>query len=157
MNVKNIAIFRCKSNKNKSRDTYKIIANFKDKKDSIVRLVSENMVGVGDKFSNIMMRLSILKLVLAIVTLIVMAVLFFTHLHVLDTVTLHFSRWATSPIICFITLVVVIKFVGLSIGLTLTLMSIKKITFESIRIRLVGYCKSGFYYLLRKRAQYQRA
>ena len=157
MNVKNIAVSWCKSNKNKSRDTYKTIANFKARKDSIVRFVSENMVGVGDKFSNIMMKLSIIKLVLAIVTLMVMAVLFFTHLHVFDPVTLHFSRWATSPIICFITLVVVIKFVGLSIGLTLTLMSIKEITFESIRIRLVGYCKSGFYYLLRKRAQYQRA
>ena len=157
MNVKNIAVYWCNINKNQSRDTYKIIANFKAKKDSVVRLVNENVVGVGDKFSNIMMRLSILKLVLAIVTLIVMAVLFFTHLHVFDPITLHFSRWATSPIICFITLVVVIKFVGLSIGLALTLMSIKKITFESIRIRLIGYCKPGLYYLLRKKVLHQRA
>ena len=157
MNVKNIAVSWCKLNKIKSGDTYKIIANYKAKKDSIVRLASENMVGIGDKFSNIMMKLSIIKLVLAIVTLMVMAVLFFTHLHVFDPITIHFSRWATSPIICFITLVVVIKFVGLSIGLTLTLMSIKKITFESIRIRLIGYYKPGLYYLLRKKAQHQRA
>ena len=51
------------------------------------------MEGVGDKFSKIMMKLSIIKLVLAIVTLIVMTVLLFTHLHVFDPITLHFSRW----------------------------------------------------------------
>ena len=129
MNVNNIAVSWCKLNKNKFNNISKIITNYKVRKDSNVRLICENMEGVGDKFSKIMMKLSIIKLLLAIVTLIVMTVLLFTHLHVFDPITLHFSRWVTSPIICFIMLVVVIKFVGLSIGLTLTLMSIKKITF----------------------------
>ncbi len=156
MNVNNIAVYWCKLNKNKFKDTSKIIVNFKVKNDSMVRLVRENMEGAGDKFSKIMMKLSIIKLVLAIVTLIVMTVLLFTHLHVFDPITLHFSRWVTSPIICFILLVVVIKFVGLSIGLTLTLMSIKEITFESIRLRLIVYCKPGLYCFLRKKIQPQR-
>ena len=111
---------------------------------------------VGDKFSNITMKIFIIKLALALVTLLVMTVLLFTHLHVFDPITLQFSRWVISPIISFIMLVVVIKFVGLSIGLILTLMSIKQITFESIRLRLAGYCKSGLYNLLRKKVQHQR-
>jgi hypothetical protein len=85
-----------------------------------------------------------------------MTTLLFTHLHVFDQITIHFSKWVTSPIICFIMLVVVIKFVGLSIGLTLTVMSVKKITFQSIRLRLIGYYKSGLYCLLRKKVQHQR-
>lgn len=156
VNIKNIAIYWCKLNKNNFKDTSKIIAIFKVKKDSMVRLVRENVEGTGDKFSMIMMKLSVIKLVLAIVTLIVMTVLLFTHLHVFDPITLHFSRWVTSPIICFIMLVVVIKFVGLSIGLSLTLMSIKKITFESIRLRLIAYCKPGLNYFFRKKVQPQR-
>lgn len=156
MNVGNIAVSWFESNKNKSVDTYKIRANLKATKESTVKFVREDMVSVGDKYSNVMMKLSMFKLALAMVTLIVMAILFFTHLHVLDPVTLQFSRWATSPIICFITLVVVIKFVGLSIGLTLTLMSINQITFESIRVRLIGYCKPGLSCLLRKKVQHQR-
>ena len=156
MNVNNIAVSWCKLNKNKFKNTSKIIANYKVRKDNIVRFVRKNMEGVGVKFSKMMMTLSIIKLVLAIVTLIVMTVLLFTHLHVFDPITFHFSKWVTSPIICFIMLVVVIKFVGLSIGLTLTLMSIKKITFETIRLRLIGYCKPGLNYLLRKKVQTQR-
>ena len=133
-----------------------LIADFKSKRDSIIRLVCENRGGVGDKFSNIMMKLSIIKLALALVTLIVMTTLLFTHLHVFDQITLHFSRWVTSPIICFIMLVVVIKFVGLSMGLVLTLMSIKNITFESIRLRLIAYSKPGLYCFLRKKVHPQR-
>lgn len=156
MNIKNIVVSWLKLNKIKSRDTSGIIANLNAKRDGVVSIVNKNMDGVGDKFSNIMMKISIIKLALALVTLIVMTVLLFTHLHVFDPITLHFSKWVTSPIICFIMLVVVIKFVGLSIGLTLTLMSIRQITFESVRLWLAGYCKTGLYYLLRKKAQHQR-
>lgn len=156
MNINNITDSLLKLNKNKPKKTSEIIAKFKVKKDCIVRLVNENMEGVGGKFLNIMMKLSIIKLLLALVTLFVMSVLLFTHLHVFDPITLQFSRWVTSPIICFIMLVVVIKFVGLSVGLTLTLMSIKQSTFESIRLRLSGYYKSWLYYLFRKKVQQQR-
>ncbi|MHC4139806.1 MAG: hypothetical protein ACYSR1_08145 [Planctomycetota bacterium] len=156
INVKNINVSWLKLSKCGFKNTSKTIADFKAKRDCLSRFISENMEGVGGKFSNIMMKLAFIKLALAIVTLIVMTVLLFTHLHVFDAITLHFSMWVTSPIICFIMLVVVIKFVGLSIGLTLILMSIKKLTFESIRLRLIGYCKPGLYYLLRKKIQHQR-
>ncbi len=123
----------------------------------MARTISNNMEGTGDRFSNIMMKISIIKLSLALVALIVMTVLLITHLHVFDPITLHFTKWVTSPIICFIVLVVVIKFVGLSIGLTLTLMSIKKFSLEDIRLRLAGYCLSGFYLVMRRRVQHQSA
>ncbi len=156
INIKNINVSLLKFSKSRFKNTSKTIADFKAKRDSISRFISENMEGVGDKFSNIMMKLSIIKLALSLVTLIVMTTLFFTHLHVFDAITLHFSRWVTSPIICFIMLVVATKVVGLSIGLTLTLMSIKKITFQSVRVRLIGYYKSGLYYFLRKEEQPDR-
>ena len=156
INIININAFWLKLSKSGFKNTSKTIAYFKAKREYLSRFISENMQGVGGKFSNIMMKLAFIKLALAIVTLIVMTVLLFTHLHVFDAITLHFSMWVTSPIICFIMLVVVIKFVGLSIGLTLTVMSVKKITFQSIRLRLIGYYKSGLYYLLRKKVQHQR-
>ncbi|NOR64701.1 MAG: hypothetical protein GQ468_01640 [Candidatus Scalindua sp.] len=156
ISVKNINVSWLKLSKSGFKNTSKAIADFKSKRDSAVRFVYENREGIGEKFSSIMMKLSIIKLALALVTLIVMTTLLFTHLHVFDQITIHFSKWVTSPIICFIMLVVVIKFVGLSIGLTLTVMSVKKITFQSIRLRLIGYYKSGLYYLLRKKVQHQR-
>ena len=156
ISVKNINVSWLKLSKGGFKNNSKNIADFKSKRDSAVRFVYENREGIGEKFSSIMMKLSIIKLALALVTLIVMTTLLFTHLHVFDQITLHFSKWVTSPIICFIMLVVVIKFVGLSIGLTLTVMSVKKITFQSIRLRLIGYYKSGLYCLLRKKVQHQR-
>ncbi len=135
--------------------TSKFITNIKARRDYIARLVSKNMEGVGDRFTTIMLKLSIIKLAMAIAALVVMTILFFTRLHVLDPITLHFSRWATSPIICFIILIVAIKFVGLSIGLALTLMSIKNIAFEDIRVRLIGYYRAGLNCFLRKKAQHK--
>ncbi len=155
MNIININNVRCVLNKNIFKSYAQLIADFYDKRGNMVRLISNKMEGAGEKFSNIMMKLSIIKLALALVTLIVMTVLFVTHLHVFDPITLHFSRWTTSPLICFIMLVVSVKFVGLSTGLALTLMSTRKLTFESLRLRFTGYFRSGLCFVLRRKVQHQ--
>ena len=119
--------------------------------DRVVGLVRERMKGAGDRFLKIMMTLSIIKLAIAMITLIVMTVLFLAHLHTFDPITLQFSKWVTTPLIGFIVLIIAIKFAGISIGLTLTIMSVKKITFESIRLRLMEYLKLRLRVFLKKK------
>ncbi|GAX59602.1 diacylglycerol kinase gamma [Candidatus Scalindua japonica] len=152
-----ITTFWYKFNRNNSRYNAKVFSAIRAKKDSLVSMLSGSMEGSGEKFSDIMMKVSIAKLALALVTLIVMTILLIKHLHVFDPITIQFSEWVTSPIICFILLILMIKFIGLSVGLALTFMSIKKITFCTARIRLIGYGKSGLCYLIRKKVQHQKA
>jgi hypothetical protein len=125
--------------------------------EKVAGLVREKTEGAGERFVRIMMKLSIIKLAVAMTTLIVMTVLFFAHLHIFDTITLQFSKWVSSPIIGFIVLIIALKFAAISIGLTLTIMSVKKITFESMRLRLMEYCKLRLGVLIRKKAYFQRA
>ena len=125
--------------------------------DNVVGLVREKTKGAGERFVKIMLRLSIIKLAVAMVTLIVMTALFFAHLHTFDPITLQFSKWVSTPLISFIVLIIAVKFAGISIGLTLTVMSVKKITFEDMRLRLMGYCKLQLVVFFRKKENFQRA
>jgi hypothetical protein len=124
---------------------------------NIVSIVREKTEGAGERFLKIMMTLSIIKLAIAMITLIVMAVLFFMHLHVFDPITLQFSKWVSTPIMGFIVLIIAVKFAAISIGLTLTIMSVKKITFECMRLMLMEYCKLRLSVLFRKKEYFQRA
>lgn len=123
---------------------------------NVAGLMRERMNGAGERFLKIMMTLSIIKLAVAMTTLIVMTVLFFAHLHTFDPIMLQFSKWVSSPIISFIVLIIALKFAAISIGLTLTIMSVKKVTFESMRLRLMEYCKLRLGVLIRKKAYFQR-
>lgn len=116
-------------------------ASFMSKVTGIVTAIKGDCESSRERFLRIMMKLSIIKLVAALITLIVMTVLLIKHLHVFDSITLQFSQWISSPIICFIMFVIAVKFAGISIGLTLTVMSVKKITFENIKFRLREYGK----------------
>jgi len=122
---------------------------------NIVSIVREKTEGAGERFLKIMMTLSIIKLVIAMATLAVMTVLFFMHLHVFDPITLQFSKWVSTPITGFIVLIIAVKFAAISIGLTLTIMSVKEITFECMRLRLKEYCKLRLRFFLRKKVQLQ--
>ena len=125
------------------------------KLDYVASVLREKMEGAGERFLKIMMKLSIIKLAIAMTTLIVMTVLFFAHLHAFDPITLQFSKWVSTPIISFIVLIIAVKFAAISIGLTLTIMSVKKITFECMRLRLMELCKLRLGVLIRKKVQLQ--
>ncbi len=148
-------IFEYLQNKRKFENLSGLRTNILAKINNIVSIVREKTEGVGDRFLKIMMTLSIIKLAIAMITLAVMTVLFFTHLHVFDPITLQFSKWVSTPIISFIVFIIAVKFAGISIGLTLTIMSVKKITFESMRLRLMEYCKLRLRVFLRKKVQLQ--
>ena len=142
-------------NKRKSENLSGLMISLLAKLDNVVRVLRVRMEGAGEGFLKIMMKLSIIKLALAMVTLIVMTILLFTHLHVFDPITLQFSKLVSSPIISFIVLIIAVKFAGISIGLTLTIMSVKKLTFKSIQLKLKEYCKLRLRVFLRKKVQLQ--
>ncbi len=142
-------------NKRKFENLSGLRKNILAKINNIVRIVREKTEGVGERFLKIMMTLSIIKLAIAMTTFIVMTVLFFAHLHAFDPITLQFSKWVSTPIISFIVLIIAVKFAAISIGLTLTIMSVKKITFESMLLRLKEYCKLRLRVFLRKKVQLQ--
>lgn len=150
-----VDIFEYLQNKRKFENLSGLRTSILVKINNIVNIVREKTEGVGERFLRIMMTLSIIKLAAAMVTLMVMAVLLFTHLHAFDPITLQFSKWVSTPIISFIVLIIAVKFAAISIGLTLTIMSVKKITFESMRLRLKEYCKQRLRVFLRKKVQLQ--
>ncbi len=88
-----------------------------------------------ETFVNIMMKISIIKLAVTMVVLVLMTVLLFLHLHAFDQVTLQFSKWVSSPLVGFIILIMALKFAGISIGLTLTILTIKKTTLKEVMLR----------------------
>ncbi len=141
--------------KRKSENLSRLRANILAKINNILSIVREKTEGAGERFSKIMMTLSIIKLAIAMIALAVMTVLFFTHLHVFDPITLQFSKWVSTPISGFLVLIIAVKFAGISIGLTLMIMSVKKITFESMRLKLKEFCKSKLRVFLRKKVQLQ--
>jgi hypothetical protein len=150
-----VNVFGCLVSKRKFENLARLRTSILAKINNIVSIVREKAGGVGDRFLKIMMTLSIIKLAIALITLIVMTVLFFAHLHTFDPITLQFSKWVSTPIISFIVLIIAVKFAAISIGLTLTIMSVKKITFESMRLRLMESCRLRLRVFLRKKVQLQ--
>ncbi len=150
-----VDIFGYLRNMRKFEDLSGLRTSILAKINNIVSLIKKKTEGAGERFLNIMMKLSIIKLAVAMIVLIAMTVLLIAHLHVFDPITLQFSKWVSSPIISFIVLIIVVKFAGISIGLTLTVMTVKKITFKSIRLKLKEYCKPKLRVFLRKKVQLQ--
>ena len=155
--MKTVDVFGYIQNKGKFENLSGLRTSILVKINNIVSIVREKAVGVGDRFLKIMMTISIIKLAIALITLIVMTVLFFAHLHTFDPITLQFSKWVSTPIISFIVFIIAVKFAAISIGLTLTIMSVKKITFESMRLRLIEYSKLRLSVFFRRKEHFQRA
>jgi hypothetical protein len=124
-----------------------------DKIVNILRIIRGKKKGAEERFLKLMMNLSIIKLAATMVTLMVMMVLFFTHLHVLAPITAQFSKWVSSPLVGFIIFIMVVKIVGVSIGLSLTILTVKKITIEDIRLRVKKSCKLRLPVFLWKKVQ----
>lgn len=155
--MKTVDVFGYIQNKGKLKNLSGLRTSILVKINNIVSIVREKAGGVGDRFLKIMMTISIIKLAIALITLIVMTVLFLAHLHTFDPITLQFSKWVSTPIMGFIVLIIAVKFAAISIGLTLTIMSVKKITFESMRLRLMEYSKLRLSVFFRKKEYFQRA
>jgi hypothetical protein len=125
------------------------------KRDSIIEIIKKRKERSREVFINVMMKLSIIKLAVTMVTLMVMTLLFFTHLHVFEPVTVQFSKWVSSPLIGFIITIVIIKFIGISVGLTLTILAVKNLTIKDVRLRIKELFKIRLRIFLREKTQPQ--
>ncbi len=157
MNTNKINVDWSTLNKIKFEKPSKLIEILITRPKNIITTISERLEGSGGKFTNIMMKLSILKLLVAMLTLIVMTVLLFNHLDTFEPITMQFSKWVSSPIICFIILVIVAKFVGLGVGLTLTIMSIKNLTFAGLIIESRNQCIQRLQFFYKRKVLPQKA
>jgi hypothetical protein len=156
MNINNITVACYTSKKIKFEKPSELIEILIAKLNIIITTICERLNVTGVKFTKIMVKLSILKLAMAMITLVVMTVLLFTHLDAFEPITAQFSKWISSPIICFILLVIVAKFVGLGIGLTLTIMSIKGVTFAGLKIELSKQFKQRYRFSYKRKALTQK-
>ena len=157
MNTNNITVVWHTLHKIKFEKPSKLIEILITKLNIIITIISERLDITEEKFTKIMMKLSIIKLALAMIVLIAMTVLLFAHLNAFVPITIQFSKWVSSPIICFIVLVIVAKFAGLGIGLTLTIMSIKDLTIADLKIELGEQLKKRLQLFYKKKALPQKA
>ncbi len=125
------------------------------KKDNVIEIIRKRKKGAGETFVKVMMNLAIIKLAATMVTLMAMTTLFFTHLHVFAPITAQFSKWVSSPLVGFVVTILIIKFIGISVGLTLTLLAAKNMTIKDVRLYVKELCKIRLRVFLRRKVQPQ--
>ena len=150
MNTSTIKNFSDFMDKRKPVTFFQAITGLKDRWSNSVKWIKTNREVLEKSFTTIMMRVAICKLAAAAVTLAVMTVLFLTHLHIFAPITTLFSKWTTSSLIGFILFIIVLKFVGISIGLCLTLLYTKEMTILDARLWFTELLKRKLCFFLRK-------
>ncbi|MDR4504430.1 MAG: hypothetical protein MRK01_06495 [Candidatus Scalindua sp.] len=124
---------------------------------SFTKQVKANREERGERFTALMMKVAIFKLSAAAVTLVVMATLFLTRIHLFAPITAQFSKWVTSPLIGFILFVIVLKFAAISTGIYLTVLSAKEMTGLEARLWIRTTVKRKLQLLFRRKMSLQRA
>jgi len=145
--LKNFRNFQAKRNPAK---LLKSKAAFRDRWNNYVKWIKTNKEDLEKSFTMIMMRIAICKLAAAAVTLAVMTILFLTHLHIFAPITTLFSKWTSSSLIGFILFIIVLKFVGISIGLCLTILTTKEMMISDARLWFTELLKRKLCFFLRK-------
>jgi ABC-type phosphate/phosphonate transport system permease subunit len=139
----------------KSLNLSRLKTNLARKRDIIIGIIKKRKKSASETFIKVMMKISIIKLALTMIALMVMAVLFFSHSHAFAPITLQFSKWVSSPLIGFVVTILIIKFIGISVGLTLTILAARNITIKDVRLRVKELCKIRLRIFLRKKVQPQ--
>ena len=153
--MKAISYYRGNSYRNKFKDMPRLKTGLMAKLDKAIESVMGKKDGIVESFVSIMMKVSIIKLSVAMVILILMTTLFLTHLHTLTPITLQFSKWVSSPLAGFIVFILAIKFIGISVGITLTILSVKQTTLGAVLLSLRESLKLKLSYFLRRKVQPQ--
>lgn len=131
--------------------------DFVNRARSFTKQVKANREEIGERFTALMMKVAIFKLSAAAVTLVVMAVLFLTRIHLFAPITAQFSKWVTSPLIGFILFVIVLKFAAISTGIYLTVLSAKEMTVRESHLWIRTTVKRKLQLLFRRKMSLQRA
>ncbi|MFQ5713613.1 MAG: hypothetical protein ACE5GU_06235 [Candidatus Scalinduaceae bacterium] len=122
-----------------------------DKRERFIEIIREKKKNALEAFIKAMWKLAIIKFVAVIVGFIVMMVFFFTHLNCFTPITLQFSKWVSSSFIGFAILIMTVKLVAVSIGLTVTILTVKNTTFKDVRLRFIEACKLQLRVFLRRK------
>jgi hypothetical protein len=126
-----------------------------DKRERFIEIIREKKKTALEAFIKAMWKLAIIKFVAVMIAFIVMTVFFFTHLNCFTPITLQFSKWVSSSFIAFAILIITMKLVVVSIGLTVTILTVKNTTFKEVRLRFIEACKQRLRVLLRRKVQPQ--
>lgn len=132
-------VFREMQDKGKFINLSRLKTSLVRKKDNIIETIRKRKKGAGEVFVKVMMRLSIIKLALTMITLMAMTTLFFTHLHVFAPITAQFSKWVSSPLV----------------GFVVTILAAKNMTIKDVRLRIKELCKIRLRVFLRRKVQPQ--
>jgi hypothetical protein len=142
-------------NKGKFMNLSQIKASLMSKKVYFIELIREKKKNALETFIKVMWTLTIIKFAAVMVAFIAMMVLFFTHLSAFTPITLQFSKWVSSSFIAFAILIMTVKLVAISIGLTVTILTVKNTTFKEVRLRFKEACKLRLRVFLRRKVQPQ--
>ena len=141
--------------KGKFMDLYQLKTSLMDKGENFIEIIREKKKYALEAFIKAMWKLAIIKFAAVIVGFIVMMVFFFTHLNCFTPITLQFSKWVSSSFIAFAILIMTVKLVAVSIGLTVTILTVKNTTFKEVRLRFIEACKQRLRVFLRRKVQPQ--
>jgi len=150
MNTSTINHLRDFPNKRNPVTFFQAITGLRNRLSNSVKWLKTNREVLEKSFTTIMMRIAICKLTAAAITLAVMTVLFLTHLDIFAPITILFSKWTSSSLIGFILFIIMLKFVGISIGLSLIILSTKEMTISDARLWFTELLKRKLCFFLRK-------
>ncbi len=142
-------------NKEEFINLFQLKTSLAGKKVGFIEIVREKEKDALEASTKVMMKLTIIGLAAATVALIAMTVFFFTHLNCFTPITLQFSKWVSSSFIGFAILIMSVKLVVVSVGLTVTILTVKNTTFKEVRLRFIEACKLRLRVFLRRKVQPQ--
>ncbi len=142
-------------NKGKFINLFQLKTSLAGKKVGFIEIVREKEKDALEASTKVMMKLTIIGLAAATVALIAMTVFFFTHLNCFTPITLQFSKWVSSSFIGFAILIMSVKLVVVSVGLTVSILTVKNTTFKEVRLRFIEACKLRLRVFLRRKVQPQ--
>ncbi len=142
-------------NKEEFINLFQLKTSLVGKRIGFIKIVREKEKDALEASTKVMMKLTIIGLAAATVALIAMTVFFFTHLNCFTPITLQFSKWVSSSFIGFAILIMSVKLVVVSVGLTVTILTVKNTTFTEVRLRFIEACKLRLQVFLRRKVQPQ--
>ncbi len=142
-------------NKEEFINLFQLKTSLVSKREGFIEIIREKEKDALEASTKVMMKLTIIGLAAATVALIAMTVFFFTHLNCFTPITLQFSKWVSSSFIGFAILIMSVKLVVVSVGLTVSILTVKNTTFKEVRLRFIEACKLRLRVFLRRKVQPQ--
>lgn len=118
------------------KENWKIIAvkHCANKLYNLVEILSKKLEKAGESWVKILPEMFIIKSALVIIVLLAMTTLFVLHIHAFIPITSQFDEWVSSSLIAFAISILIVKFIAISV--CLTIFTVKRTTLENIVSRV---------------------